>query len=648
MASPSTKAPLSIPGGRRSRRRNHEAIGDDVVGDDYDEGEAIDANEFDLMLSRSLPTNAPLLEPESFEHSMLRNTLRRTSRNRSHDGRRQCSRGGSVASRHALRRPSLTKEDPMPSSEETPLLPSSSSVTSTSSNYAPLNTPYLSGVSPGRFWALFLSCILAFFVACFDSTIMASSHPVITSYFGSSNSASWLSTSFLLTSTAFQPLLGGLSDAVGRKVPYLVTLSIFFVATLWCTLAGSMTSFILARALCGLGAGGMMALSSIIISDLVPIEIRGPFQSYMNITYGAGAMLGAALGGVMADYLGWRWEFGVQLPLILASIVMAGITIPSDLGLYGKEHQGAWESMKKFDYAGSFLMSTSITFLILGLTLGGNILPWSHPFVLASLAIFSVFFPLFLYVESRAVKPIMPIHLVCHSPHMNLIFSNHIASFLANATLFNVPLFFQAVLLTTATTSGLRLITCSLVTSITGTATGFLISRTRRLKFPLVIGSTLVMFGMLSLSSMQRGWPTFFYVLCLALPSAGQGFQFPGTFMAILAVADQSSQAVVTSTLILWRSVGSVLGVACSSLVVQNALWYYLEKFVEGPEKEAVIERVRQSVEAVRELEGAYQEQVVQSYESAIRLTFLCCAMLGVMSVCLVAPVKLPRLGERK
>jgi predicted MFS family arabinose efflux permease len=87
----------------------------------------------------------------------------------------------------------------------------------------------------------------------------------------------------------------------------------------------------------------------------------------MNITYGAGAMLGAALGGVMADYLGWRWEFGVQLPLILVSIVMAGITIPSDLGLYGKEHQGAWESMKKFDYAGSFLMSTSITFLILGL-----------------------------------------------------------------------------------------------------------------------------------------------------------------------------------------------------------------------------------------------------------------------------------------
>jgi MFS family permease len=120
---------------------------------------------------------------------------------------------------------------------------------------------------------LIFSGILATnFIACFDGTIMASSHPVITSYFNSSNSASWLSTAFLLTSTSFQPLLGRLSDTLGRKPPYLVTMTIFLLATVWCGLAQSMTSFILARAACGLGAGGMMTLGSIIISDLVPIE----------------------------------------------------------------------------------------------------------------------------------------------------------------------------------------------------------------------------------------------------------------------------------------------------------------------------------------------------------------------------------------
>ncbi|KAK4238212.1 MFS general substrate transporter [Achaetomium macrosporum] len=478
---------------------------------------------------------------------------------------------------------------------------------------------------------------------------MASSHPVITSYFGSSNSASWLSTAFLLTSTSFQPVLGGLSDAVGRKGPYVVTTGVFLVATVWCALAGSMASFIAARAVCGLGAGGMTTLGSIIVSDLVPIEIRGAYQSYINITYGVGAMLGAALGGVMADYLGWRWEFGVQVPLVVACLVVTIVVIPSDLGLHGREKQKLLEAMAMFDFRGSILLSSAVTFLILGLNLGGNVLPWSHPFVISSLAIFAVFFPLFLHVETRAAKPIMPLHLILKSPHMNLIFSNHIAAFLSNAILFNVPLFFQAVLLATATTSGSYLVILSAVASLAGTATGFLITATRRLKWPLVLGSSLVLLGTLCLASMQRGWPALAYILCLIPGAAGQGFQFPGTFMAVLAVSEQKQQAVVTSTLLLWRSLGQVLGVACSSLVVQNALWFYLERFVAGPEeeKEVVVARVRKSVEAIRELPGQYREQVVQSYEAALRVTFLCCAALAVVSLVLILPVRLPRLGKR-
>ena len=97
------------------------------------------------------------------------------------------------------------------------------------------------------------------------------------------------------------------------------------------------------------------------------IRIRGAFQSYINMTYGVGAMLGAGLGGMMADYLGWRWEFGVQVPLLALALVLSIATIPSDLGLHGKQKQDLWEAMRMFDFKGSFLMSTSISFLILGL-----------------------------------------------------------------------------------------------------------------------------------------------------------------------------------------------------------------------------------------------------------------------------------------
>lgn len=186
------------------------------------------------------------------------------------------------------------------------------------------------------------------------------------------------------------------------------------------------------------------------------------------------------------------------------------------------------------------------------------------------------------------------------------------------------------------------------MSSIFGTATGFLITYTRRLKWPPLSGAACLFVGCLALSFMRRGWPSWLYLLCLVPSAVGQGFQFPGTFMAVLAASDQREQAVVTSTLILWRSLGMVLGVASSSLVVQNALVGYLDEFVRGPDKDEVIRRVRESVEEVVKLPAAYREQVVASYEAALRLTFLCCAAIALVSVCLLVPIKLPRLGARK
>lgn len=131
---------------------------------------------------------------------------------------------------------------------------------------------FLLETNPGRFWLIFMVVLINLFISAFDGTIMASSHPVITSHFNAANSASWLSTSFLLTSTTFQPLLGRLSDAMGRKPLFVLCTLIFFLSVLWCALAGSIESFIAARAVCGIGAGGAGTLGSIIVSDLVPIS----------------------------------------------------------------------------------------------------------------------------------------------------------------------------------------------------------------------------------------------------------------------------------------------------------------------------------------------------------------------------------------
>ena len=244
---------------RPSRRRDRD--------DDGSGSEDMDPNQFDLLLSRSVQSAAPFLEPESFQHSMLRNS-------RVHSRSRSRRRDATLSPHRGRRHPSTPRAAAKPSEgeaildEETPLLSPAEDLDDISKN----KNPYLGGISVARFWLLFLQINASYFIACFDGTIMASSHPVITSYFGSSNSASWLSTAFLLTATSFQPIVGGLSDAVGRKAPYIITTTVFLLATVWCALAQSMTSFILARAVCGFGAGGMLTLGSIIVSDTVPIE----------------------------------------------------------------------------------------------------------------------------------------------------------------------------------------------------------------------------------------------------------------------------------------------------------------------------------------------------------------------------------------
>lgn len=188
----------------------------------------------------------------------------------------------------------------------------------------------------------------------------------------------------------------------------------------------------------------------------------------------------------------------------------------------------------------------------------------------------------------------------------------------------------------------------TLVTSVAAAFTGFVITRSRRLKWAPISGAAFFIVGCVSLSLLKRGLPEAVYELVLVPHAVGQGLQFPGSIMALLASSRQREQAVVTGTLLLWRNLGMVLGVAYSSLVVQNALVYYLDIFIDNrPDKAEIMQAVRRDVGLVAELEGPVREQVVQGYEAAIRLTFMTCCVGALISLCVLAPIKLKRLPKK-
>jgi hypothetical protein len=133
---------------------------------------------------------------------------------------------------------------------------------------ADTDSPYFLDLTAFKFWLIFAPILVQYFVAMFDSFLMVSSHPIITSYFNASNSASWLSTAFMLTSAALQPIFGRMSDMFGRRVVYMTALLIFAIGTGLCAGARTIGDFITGRAICGVGAGAMISMVRIVQANL--------------------------------------------------------------------------------------------------------------------------------------------------------------------------------------------------------------------------------------------------------------------------------------------------------------------------------------------------------------------------------------------
>ncbi|KAK7957679.1 multidrug resistance protein fnx1 [Apiospora saccharicola] len=525
-------------------------------------------------------------------------------------------------------------------------------------------------ITSARFLAIFSQILVVQFVGCFDATVMASSHPAITSHFHAAPAASWLSTSFLLASTVCQPLVGRLSDATGRRPLFLACLGTFAIATAGCAAAPDIGSLIAARGLCGVGAGGLMVLGDIILSDLVPVERRGLYYPYSSIVYGVGCTLGAAMGGFLAEHLGWRWIFALQIPIMLVCLAVSAVAIPRDLGLQqdNGSNSGATtslcDSLRDFDFVGSGLLCVILTTMILG----------SHPVVTSALVVCVACIPIFLYVEWRCARhPLVPLDFLSRAPKANLLASNFLSTMLTNSVLFNMPIFLQAVLLASATRSGLQLMAPFAVTSLVSALTAYAIARTRRLRWSLVSGATFFLMGTLALTRLGRHTPHWVAVLALVPTSVGQGLQNPGTFIAVLAAAraeetgvnandqgpnrgdkknsNKNQQALATSVMVLVRSVGQVVGIAASSLLLQGSLRYYLAQLVEGEggpagdRKDEVIRQVLASIESIPSLEAPYRMQAVESYEKALRTLFAALAGMALVSLLILGPAKMPRIG---
>jgi MFS family permease len=245
------------------------------------------------------------------------------------------------------------------------------------------------------------------FLAGFDGTITAATYAVIGSEFNTANTVSWLTTSYLITSTAFQPLYGRFSDIFGRRTCFFVATATFLLGCFGCGLAPDVVTLNLMRALTGLGGGGLMTMATIINSDMIPFRERGMYQACQNVLHGFGSICGASVGGLIADYVGWRWCFLCQMPMSAFALVVGHLVIKKrekkiiSANEEAPEPQISLSRWKQVDLSGSILLVFGLSAQLAALSMGGNNFAWTDIRVIVALVLSLALLSLFVLVESR-------------------------------------------------------------------------------------------------------------------------------------------------------------------------------------------------------------------------------------------------------
>ncbi|KAM6535250.1 hypothetical protein FALCPG4_004829 [Fusarium falciforme] len=468
-----------------------------------------------------------------------------------------------------------------------------------------------------------------------DSTITAATYAVISSEFDAANTASWLTTSYLVTSTAFQPLYGRVSDIFGRRLCFFISTITFAVGCLGCGVANNVVFLNCMRALTGFGGGGLMTMATIVNSDMIPFRKRGMYQALQNGIFGFGAIAGASFGGSIADHIGWRWCFLLQVPVSIAAFVIGALVVANQPGGFSLD-SGLGAVWKRVDFSGSLLLVVAVSVQLVGLSLGGNELPWTSPWVIGSLAGSIALFASFLLVEARtSAIPVIPLRLLQGRLPIATQAANVCAGMAAYGYLFMLPLFFQVVLLDSATTAGARLAIPSLATPIGGVIAGITMSRWGRLIALVRTGALLMVVGNALVTSLGFEDSTWKYFVFVFPANLGQGIIYPGILFTSLASFDHADHAVTASTVYLIRSLGTVWGVSVTSAIVQTTLSVRLpDALSEVSDKWRIIDQIRHSVDSIRHLPPDIQLKARLVYYDGLKYAFGASTAVALLGFC--------------
>lgn len=458
--------------------------------------------------------------------------------------------------------------------------------------------PEEGGISRADRMTVYLAILITLLLAALDQTIVATALPKIVEDLAGVERYTWVATMYLLASTSLALVYGKLADTYARKRVTLAAVGLFLGGSVACGLAGiagplpllgdGMSQLVISRGIQGMGAGGIFAMTFIVIADLfTPVE-RGKYQGYVGAVFGVSSVLGPLLGGLLTDHAGgwmpgisgWRWVFLVNLPI-------GGIAL--------------WHILRRMplleappgatrpDFAGAGLLVGGLAPLVLGLQIdkqaspwlpwlasaaaegsaaGGGWRFWATPGLLALAAMMLVTF----VRRSRAVRgPILEPRLFSEPVFRRAT----LATFFFGAAFISISIFVPLFLVSTrgvsATEAGVVLIPFSLGIVISATLAGQVADRIGYRR-QIVAGTAVFLLGVVLLARMDPAtayWKIYFYMILCGL---GAGPGMPLFTLAIQNATDVRFVGQATSASQFFRQTGATVGAAAMGAVLTFTL----------------------------------------------------------------------------
>lgn len=408
-------------------------------------------------------------------------------------------------------------------------------------------------VSPADVRSIVIGLMLAILLGAMDQTIVSVSLPLMSADLKGVDLLAWVVSAYLITVAVSTPIYGKLGDLYGRRLMLTTAICIFLVGSVLCAMASSMPMLVGSRVVQGIGGGGLISLAQTIIGDVVSPRERGRYQGYISGAFALASVSGPVLGGVLTQYLSWRWIFWINLPLGVATLIYSRRALRRLPALPLINHP--------IDYLGAIFLTAGLTTLLVGVTRVGHGSAWLERNNLILFAIALVAMVVFVWQEQRAVEPIIPLSLFRNTTVALCCAIMFIAFIQIIGLSVLIPLRLQMLTDLGADGAALQLIPMSLGIPFGSFVGGRLTTLTGRYKRVQQIGTGLVPLVILALAFTPTH-ATSMNLIWMSLAGFTLGLQLPTSLVAIQNAVAYRHIGIATAVAAFCRSLGAAVGIA--------------------------------------------------------------------------------------